>query len=83
MVCTHAETRFLKHFPLNTFFGSLSQMYSAADHVIIIAEIAFYEKHFIIMYQDTACAIPEPVVTLLNPQSCSICSSYIFAGYAC
>ena len=33
---------------------------------IIIAENAFYEKHFIIMYQDTACAISEPVVTLFK-----------------
>lgn len=57
-------------------------MYSAADHVIIIAEIAFYEKHFIIMYQNTACAIPEPVVTLFKsavvfhlflPHICRLC----------
>lgn len=41
-------------FSFDTFFGGFTQLHTAANHIIVIAETVLHKQHLIIMNPDSA-----------------------------
>ena len=66
MIRTSMDTCFFINLSFNTILRRFAHVNSAANHIIIVSHAAFYKQHFIIMYYNSTCAIPKPIISFFK-----------------